>query len=77
MLEFRKWSWVFVVIGMNAITIYFLQSIVDFGHIAKLLVQGAADHAGAFAPMVLPFGDLAVKWLLLWFLHRHRMFFRL
>ncbi len=74
---YRKWSFFFGVIGMNAITIYFLQSIVDFEAIAKLFVQGVSDHSGVFVPMVLPAGGLALKWLLLWFLYRHRIFFRL
>ncbi len=74
---YRKWSFFFVVIGMNAITIYFLQSIVDFEAIAKLFVQGLHNHAGAFAAMVPPAGELGLKWLLVWFLYRHRIFFRL
>ncbi len=74
---YRRWSFFFVVIGMNAITIYFLQSIVDFEAIAKLFVQGVHAHAGVFAAMVPPAGELGLKWLLLWFLYRHRIFFRL
>ena len=74
---YRRWAFCFAVIGMNAITIYFLQSIVDFGAIARLFVQGVSDHAGVFQPMVPPAGGLALKWLLLWFLYRHRIFFRL
>jgi predicted acyltransferase len=74
---FRKWAFFFVVIGMNAIAIYFLQSIVDFDEIGKLLVQGIREHSGVLQPLVLPLGALALKWLLLWFLYRHRIFFRL
>ena len=74
---YRKWAFFFVVIGMNAITIYFLQSIVHFDEIAKLFVQGIHDHSGVLQPLVLPLGGLALKWLLLWFLYRHRIFFRL
>ena len=74
---FRKWAFFFVVIGMNAITIYFLQSIVHFDEIGRLFVQGIRDHSGVFQPLVLPLRALALKWLLLWFLYRHRIFFRL
>jgi predicted acyltransferase len=74
---YKRWAWFFVVIGMNAITIYFLQSIVDFNHIAKLLVQGVADQSGIVHPAILPLGIVGVKWTLLWFLYRHRIFFRL
>ena len=64
-------------IGMNAITIYFLQSMVHFADIAKFFAQGVANHSGGLKPLVLPLGDLAVKWLLLWFLYRRGIFFRL
>ena len=74
---FRKWAFFFVVIGMNAITIYFLQSIVHFDEIGKLFVQGIREHSGLFQPLVLPLGALALKWLLLWFLYRRRIFLRL
>jgi predicted acyltransferase len=74
---YRRWTTFFVVIGMNAITIYFLQSIVDFGAIAKFFVQGLSDHSGALKPMVGPLGELGAKWVLLYFLYRNRLFFRL
>jgi hypothetical protein len=62
---------------MNAITIYLLADIVNFDHIAKLLLQGVADHAGPFQPLVLPIGVVGVEWLLLWFLYRQKVFLRL
>ena len=74
---YRRWAFFFVVIGMNAITIYVLADIVNFNHIAKLLVQGVADRAGSFQPLILPLGIVGVEWLLLWFLYRHRIFFKL
>jgi len=74
---YRRWSFFFVVIGMNAITIYFLQAIVDFKGIAKLFVTGIANHAGMWSPLVLPLGVLALKWGLLWFMYRRKIFFKL
>jgi predicted acyltransferase len=73
----RRWSFFFIVIGMNAITIYFLQSIVSFDGIAKLFVQGVAERSGACKPLILPLGVVAVKWSLLWFLYHRRIFFKL
>ncbi|HWW02124.1 MAG TPA: DUF5009 domain-containing protein [Candidatus Acidoferrum sp.] len=74
---YRRWAFFFVVIGMNAITIYLLSGIVNFDRIAKLLLQGVIDHAGVFQPLVLPLGFVGVEWLLLWFLYRHKIFFKL
>jgi predicted acyltransferase len=73
---YRKWSYFFVVIGMNAITIYFLDAFVDFQHIAEFFLGGVARHAGTLQPLVLPLGAFLAAWLLLWFLYRHRVFFK-
>jgi predicted acyltransferase len=73
---YRKWTLFFVVIGVNPITIYFLQRFVDFEGIAGFFLSGVAANAGLIAPLILPIGVLAVKWLLLWFLYRHRIFFK-
>ncbi|MHC4738620.1 MAG: acyltransferase family protein [Planctomycetota bacterium] len=73
---YKKWAFFFVVIGTNAITIYFLQRIVNFDEIANLLVQGICEHAGMFKPFILPIGILTIKWLFLWFLYRHKIFFK-
>jgi predicted acyltransferase len=75
-LGFRKWSFFFVVIGMNAITIYFLDGFVDFGVLAKFFLEGVERNAGLLAPLILPLGALTIKWLLLHFLYRHRVFFK-
>ncbi len=74
---YRRWAAGFVVIGMNAITIYFLQTIVNFKDIAKLFVSGLEQHAGTFSPLILPLGALGLKWGLLLWLYRRKAFFKL
>ncbi len=74
---YKKWTIFFVVIGMNPITIYFLQSFVGFDGIAEFFLVGISERAGLFKPLVLAFGALTVKWLFLWFLYRRRIFFRI
>ena len=73
---YRRWTLFFVVIGMNAITIYFLQRFVDFERIADFFLGGVAKHAGLLAPLILPLGALMVRWLLLHFLYRRRVFLK-
>lgn len=73
---YRKWAYFFVVIGMNAITIYFLQRFVEFDTIAEFFLGGIVKHAGLIAPLLLPFGALMIRWLLLHFLYRHRVFLK-
>jgi predicted acyltransferase len=73
---YRKWAFFFVVIGMNAITIYFLQNLVDFERISEFFLRGVANHAGVYAALILPPGAFAARWLFLWFLYRHKVFFK-
>jgi len=73
---YRKWAFFFIVIGVNPITIYFMQRFVDFGGIAEFFLSGLVANAGLIAPLILPLGVLAIKWLLLWFLYRHKIFFK-
>ena len=73
---YRKWAFFFIVIGMNPITIYFLQEVVNFDGIAKFFLTGVAENIELFKPLILPFGVLLAKWLFLWLLHRHRIFFK-
>lgn len=74
---FRRWAFFFTVIGMSAVTIYFLQMIVNFKDIAQLFMGRIAHDAGAFASLILPLGVLALKWWLLWFLHQRKAFFKM
>ncbi len=72
----RKWSFPFMIIGMNAITIYVLQSQFDFKHISNIFVRGIVPHMGDFAR---PFNLLCVilaKWCFLYFLYKKRIFLK-
>jgi predicted acyltransferase len=71
-----RWAFFFVVIGTNAILIYFGQEVVDFDGIARFLLEGVQGRAGIIAPLVIPIGALAAKWMSLRFLHRHKIFFK-
>lgn len=75
-LRFRAWSMFFVVIGVNAITIYVGQRIIPFDEIAGFLLGGVAEHAGSFKDVVMPLGVIVVEWLFLLHLYRNRIFLR-
>jgi predicted acyltransferase len=76
-LGFRRWSFPFVVIGVNAITIYFAQHFIDFEHMARFFLRGILLRASdANAPIILSVGILVCEWLFLLFLYRHRIFLR-
>lgn len=76
-MMWRKWTYFFRVIGMNAIAIYLLRRIVDFGGISRFFFGGFAScfpKAGAVA--VLALGEVVVGWVVLWFLHRRQVYFK-
>lgn len=74
--QYKKWAFFFVVIGMNPIIIYMLQKFVNFNEITSFFLQGVVKHAGTVGPIIMVCGVLAVKWLLLRFLYRHKIFIK-
>jgi predicted acyltransferase len=72
----KGWAAFFSVIGVNAILVYFGQQVVDFESIARFFLGGVESRAVLLAPLVIPLGALAVKWLTLFFLDRRRIYFK-
>ncbi|MBM3988991.1 MAG: DUF5009 domain-containing protein [Planctomycetes bacterium] len=72
--KFERGAFVLEVIGANAITIYVLQSFLDFDALAKLLLTGRG--ALKLHPALVAGGGLALKWTLLYALWRARIFLR-
>ena len=75
-LKLRAWAFVFVVIGVNAITIYMAKDIIPFDEIAKYFLGGVAEYSGSFGPVVVPIGVIVIEWLFLLHLYRNRIFLR-
>ena len=74
---YRGWVLPFQVIGLNSITIYMAQRIVDFKGISAFFFGGLASKMPeAAAPIVASAGYLAVSWLFLYFLYRKRIFLK-
>src|SRR5207253_5596143 len=78
-LKLRAWSFFFVVIGMNAITIYMAEQILKFANLSQFFLGGLAKHAGdAFgAPVhdvIVAAGAVALAWLFLLHLYRQKIF---
>jgi len=67
----------FQVIGLNAITIYLAQRIIDFRKISVFFLNGiAANLPTVWGDLVLALGYVAACWLLLYFLYRHKVFLK-
>ena len=73
----KKWTFFFRVIGLNSITIYLLQRIIPLREVANFFLGGAAGLLPeAWGAVLLAVGYIAVCWLLLYFLYRHKVFLK-
>lgn len=75
-LGFRKSAYFFVVIGANAIAIYWLPRCVDFDEIAKFFLSGTIRVSGSYGVLIAAIGAVAVRWVLLLVLYRNKIFLR-
>jgi predicted acyltransferase len=75
-LRWQAWTFPFVVIGVNAITIYVVPNFVDFRHLSDFFLGGVIRRSGDLGPAVHWTGVLAAQWLFLLFLYRQRLFLR-
>ena len=74
----RRWAMPFVWIGMNPITIYLAQPLVNFNQLANRLVGGPIKAGlGAYGELLVAAVALALSVLLTWFLYRRKIFLRL
>ncbi|MCX7426383.1 MAG: DUF5009 domain-containing protein [Planctomycetia bacterium] len=73
-----RWlGFVFIPIGMNAITIYVAKIYIDFDYTAGRIFGGLAHVADEpVGPIIAAFGVLAVEWAMLYFLYRKKIFLR-
>ncbi|GAG69805.1 unnamed protein product [marine sediment metagenome] len=68
-----RWSFFFVVIGMNAITIYLLGEFIDFRALGEFVFAGSS---GSLKKELLPSTGLLLQWLLLYGMYRRKLFLK-
>lgn len=74
-LQFRRWTFFFVVIGMNSLTIYLAYRLIDFGYTSRLLFEGLyIGTAEKWHPVFQSLGALALVWVFLYILYRLKIF---
>ena len=75
--KLRKWAFFFVVIGMNPITIYLANRIIQWHNANEFFFGGfAALFPESGRPLVRAGGDVAIGWLFLYFLYRKKIFLK-
>jgi predicted acyltransferase len=73
----KKWSFFFMVIGMNSITIYLADNIIDFESPSKFLFGGLnIFFPGTWEPLIEAIGIVLTGWLLLYFLYKKKIFLK-
>jgi len=75
---YKKWTFPFVVIGLNSITIYMLNSgIIDFGEMGKYFFRGVASmFSEAGQAVILSIGAILCMWTVLYILYRNKIFLK-
>jgi predicted acyltransferase len=73
---FKKWSYFFVVIGMNAVTIWVGQRFIDFKFTSDAIFLGMSKYFGILQPLFLALCLVGLKWLFLWFLYKKNVFLK-
>jgi predicted acyltransferase len=76
--QLKKWTLFFVVIGMNPITIYLTERIVNFRSANKFFFGGITDLLPeAWAPLIEGIGITAIAWVFLYILYKKRIFLKI
>jgi predicted acyltransferase len=76
MLGYRKWAFVFTVIGANSITIYLARHFFDFKAVGLIFTHGFINNLGAWKPFAIELGSVVAGWLFLYYLYRQKIFLR-
>jgi predicted acyltransferase len=76
-LQYTKWAFFFVVIGMNPITIYLAERIVGFRSATRFFFGGFIELLPeAWAPLINGIGITAIAWVFLYILYKKKMFLK-
>ena len=73
---YRRWTFFFVVIGMNAVTIWVGQRLIDFQFTTDAVFLGLSKYSGLLQPLFMAICLIGVKWLFLLFLYKRNIFLK-
>jgi predicted acyltransferase len=74
---FRKWAYVFKVIGMNAIFVYMITRLFDFRRLGDIFVGGLAERLGSWNDLIQGVAGFLVIWLILYWMYKKRTFIKI
>lgn len=74
-LRYRRWTFPFVVVGMNSLTIYLAYRFINFNHTSRLLFEGLySGLPDLWHPVLESLGALVIVWVFLYILYRYKIF---
>lgn len=73
---YRKWAFPFTVIGMNAIAIYLASRFINFEELALIFIEGIIRFTGDYTAAFTALSIIVIKWLVFYYLYRHKIFFK-
>lgn len=73
---YKKWSFIFVIIGMNAISVYVATHLFDFRLIGNVFVGGLFKWTGSWSNFIESLASLSVVWFILYWMYRTRTFIK-
>jgi predicted acyltransferase len=75
--QFKKWAFFFVIIGLNPITIYLAERIINFRFAARFFFGGITDLLPErWAPLIDGIGLTTVAWVFLYILYKKKIFLK-
>ena len=76
--KFKKWAFFFVVIGVNPITIYLTERIVNFNSATRFFFSGIISMLpGTWTELMEGIGITAVAWVFLYILYKKKIFLKI
>lgn len=74
---YKKWAFFFIVVGMNSLAVYYAYRFIDFNYTSKLLFSGFYSvFPEKWHSTFQGFGGLMLVWLLMYFLYKKKVFFK-
>jgi predicted acyltransferase len=73
---YRKWAFVFTIIGANSITIYLARHFFNFREVGLIFTHGFINLLGAWKPFAIELGSVVAGWVFLYYLYRRKLFLR-
>jgi predicted acyltransferase len=76
--QYKKWAFFFVVIGVNPITIYLANRIINFNSAGMFFFKGVTDLLPKnWEPLMHGIAITSIGWCFLYFLYKKKIFFKI